>query len=65
MQAPPPPKSALGIYRLLSPSAGVRVSPLCLGAMSFGTAWKGLINSILATLVHHVWSTLTIIRRVQ
>ncbi|RDX54210.1 Aldo/keto reductase [Lentinus brumalis] len=31
--------SELGRYRLLSPSAGVRVSPLCLGAMSLGEAW--------------------------
>ncbi|OAA61863.1 norsolorinic acid reductase [Niveomyces insectorum RCEF 264] len=38
--APPPaPKSALGRYRLLSPSASVRVSPLCLGGMNFGDAW--------------------------
>lgn len=36
----PPPKSPLGRYRLLSPTAGVRVSPLCLGAMNFGDAWK-------------------------
>ena len=25
---------------MLAPSAGVRVSPLCLGAMNFGDAWK-------------------------
>ncbi|KZT58600.1 Aldo/keto reductase [Calocera cornea HHB12733] len=36
----PAPKTALGEYRLLSPSAGIRVSPLCLGAMSIGDAWK-------------------------
>ncbi|KAJ4327769.1 hypothetical protein N0V84_001731 [Fusarium piperis] len=36
----PPPKSPLGHYRLLSPSAAVRVSPLCLGTMNFGNAWK-------------------------
>ncbi|PIL24928.1 transporter [Ganoderma sinense ZZ0214-1] len=38
---PPPPSSQteLGRYRLLAPSAGVRVSPLCLGAMSLGQAW--------------------------
>jgi aryl-alcohol dehydrogenase-like predicted oxidoreductase len=34
------PPSRLGYYRVLSPSAGVRVSPLCLGAMNFGDAWK-------------------------
>jgi len=40
----PKPASALGYYRLLSPTAGVRVSPLCLGAMSFGDAWKGVLG---------------------
>ncbi|KAL7794476.1 Norsolorinic acid reductase [Trichoderma ceciliae] len=38
--APPAPKSPLNRYRLLSPTASVRVSPLCLGAMNFGSAWK-------------------------
>ncbi|KAH9935992.1 norsolorinic acid reductase [Epithele typhae] len=36
----PPSKNELGRYRLLSPSAGVRVSPICLGAMSLGQAWS-------------------------
>ncbi|KAH8688258.1 NADP-dependent oxidoreductase domain-containing protein [Ilyonectria robusta] len=40
----PPPKSALARYRLLSPSAAVRVSPLCLGTMNFGDAWKGYMG---------------------
>ncbi|CAF1377507.1 unnamed protein product [Rotaria sp. Silwood1] len=40
MQPAPPPPSALGRYRLLSPTAAVRVSPLCLGAMSIGDAWE-------------------------
>ncbi|KAK4060451.1 uncharacterized protein Triagg1_10770 [Trichoderma aggressivum f. europaeum] len=35
--AAPTPVSPLNKYRLLSPSAAVRVSPLCLGAMSFGS----------------------------
>ena len=40
MQAgPPPPKSLLGRHRLLSPTASLMVSPLCLGAMNFGDAW--------------------------
>lgn len=39
MQAPPEPKSALGRYRLLSPSAAIKVSPLALGTMNFGDAW--------------------------
>jgi hypothetical protein len=35
--APPPlPPTKLGCYRTLSPHAGVRVSPLQLGAMSIG-----------------------------
>jgi hypothetical protein len=44
MQVPPKPKSALGWHRILSPSAGVRVSPLCLGAMNFGDAWKSFMG---------------------
>ncbi|KAI9069422.1 Aldo/keto reductase [Trametes sanguinea] len=32
------PKSPLSRHRQLAPSASVRVSPLCLGAMTFGTA---------------------------
>lgn len=36
----PDPPSSLGRYRLLSPKASVRVSPLCLGGMSLGQAWK-------------------------
>ncbi|KAJ3495708.1 hypothetical protein NLG97_g3203 [Lecanicillium saksenae] len=35
----PPPKSNLGRYRLLSPTASVWVSPICLGAMNFGDSW--------------------------
>ena len=30
----PEPKTELGRYRLLSPSCGLRVSPLCLGGAS-------------------------------
>ncbi|KAK8075135.1 aldo/keto reductase [Apiospora hydei] len=37
---PPVPKSLLGRHRLLAPSASVRVSPLTLGGMSLGDAWK-------------------------
>lgn len=36
----PKPKSLLGYHRLLAPTAGARVSPLCLGAMNFGDNWK-------------------------
>jgi aryl-alcohol dehydrogenase-like predicted oxidoreductase len=38
----PPPKTNLGRYRLLSPNAGVHVSPLQLGAMSIGDKWSGI-----------------------
>lgn len=41
---PPTPTSALGRHRILSPSSGVRVSPLCLGAMNFGDAWKSSLG---------------------
>ncbi|EYB24105.1 hypothetical protein FG05_00053 [Fusarium graminearum] len=37
--APAPPKTELGRYRILATTAGVRVSPLVLGAMSIGEAW--------------------------
>ncbi|OCH91304.1 Aldo/keto reductase [Obba rivulosa] len=36
---PPPPKTRLGRHRQLSPRAGVKVSPICLGAMSIGDKW--------------------------
>ncbi|KAF4592533.1 aldo/keto reductase [Ophiocordyceps camponoti-floridani] len=39
------PRSLLGRYRLLSPTAAVRVSPLCLGAMSLGDAWKSWMGA--------------------
>lgn len=35
----PPAQSPLARYRLLSPTASLRVSPLCMGGMSFGDAW--------------------------
>ncbi|TFK21958.1 arylalcohol dehydrogenase [Coprinopsis marcescibilis] len=38
----PPPPTALGRYRKLSPTAGVHVSPLALGAMSIGDQWDKL-----------------------
>lgn len=40
----PKPKTRLGYHRILSPTAGVRVSPLCLGAMNFGDAWEGFMG---------------------
>jgi aryl-alcohol dehydrogenase-like predicted oxidoreductase len=46
MTAPPQqlPKSLLGRHRLLAPTAGVLVSPLCLGGMSLGDAWKAFMG---------------------
>ncbi|KAA8903436.1 aryl-alcohol dehydrogenase-like protein [Sphaerosporella brunnea] len=41
----PKPASPLGYHRILSPTAGVRVSPLCLGAMNFGDAWKEFMGA--------------------
>lgn len=38
--SPSQPKSLLGRHRILSPTAAVRVSPLTLGGMNFGDAWK-------------------------
>lgn len=38
-------KSELAEYRLLAPSAGVRVSPICLGAMSIGDQWTGFMGT--------------------
>ncbi|KZT58601.1 aryl-alcohol dehydrogenase AAD14 [Calocera cornea HHB12733] len=40
----PEPPTKLGEYRLLSPTAGIRVSPLALGGMSLGDAWSGLLG---------------------
>lgn len=40
------PKTPLGVYRILSPKAGVRVSPLALGAMSIGEAWASDMGSM-------------------
>src|ERR1700691_3695760 len=37
---PTPPPTKLGRYRTLSPLAGVRVSPMQLGAMSIGDKWQ-------------------------
>ncbi|KAF1948871.1 aryl-alcohol dehydrogenase-like protein [Byssothecium circinans] len=37
---PPKAASLLDFHSILAPTAGVRVSPLCLGAMNFGDAWE-------------------------
>ena len=46
MSAPPlaPAKSLLARHRVLAPTAAVHVSPICLGAMNFGTAWKSIMG---------------------
>ena len=31
-------------HRILAPTAGIRVSPICLGTMNFGDAWKGFLG---------------------
>ncbi|KAF5591041.1 alcohol dehydrogenase [Fusarium pseudoanthophilum] len=36
----PKPKTPLGYHRILSPTAGVKVSPICLGGISIGHEWK-------------------------
>ncbi|KAF4971312.1 hypothetical protein FSARC_1831 [Fusarium sarcochroum] len=36
----PKPNSLLGWHRILSPNAGVKVSPICLGGISIGNSWK-------------------------
>lgn len=42
----PDPPTELGRVRVLSSTAGVRVSPLQLGAMSIGEAWKDFMGSM-------------------
>ena len=42
----PEPATELGRLRVLSPTAGIRVSPLALGAMSIGQAWAEAMGSM-------------------
>lgn len=42
----PEPATELGRLRILSSTAGVRVSPLQLGAMSIGNAWSSFMGSM-------------------
>lgn len=42
----PEPATELGRYRVLSKTAGIRVSPLQLGAMSIGDAWSQFMGSM-------------------
>ncbi|KAI1083236.1 putative aldo/keto reductase [Whalleya microplaca] len=41
----PKPKSLLGYHRQLAPSAAVKVGPLCLGTMGFGTQFEEMMGS--------------------
>jgi aryl-alcohol dehydrogenase-like predicted oxidoreductase len=45
-QDAPEPATELGRYRVLCPLAGIRVSPLALGAMSIGDAWGDFMGSM-------------------
>lgn len=45
-KAPPEPATPLGRYRVLSSTAGIRVSPLQLGGMSIGDAWSQVMGSM-------------------
>jgi aryl-alcohol dehydrogenase-like predicted oxidoreductase len=40
------PLTELGRFHILSPTAGIRVSPLQLGGMSIGDAWQGMMGSM-------------------
>lgn len=42
----PEPATELGRYRILSSTAGIRVSPLQLGAMSIGDSWNEFMGSM-------------------
>ncbi|KAI9729193.1 MAG: hypothetical protein M1834_007100 [Cirrosporium novae-zelandiae] len=50
----PEPKSLLGRHRLLSPSANVRVSPICLGSMGFGTNWTAIMGETTETTARSI-----------
>lgn len=46
LQPIPEPQTELGRYRVLSSNAGVKVSPLSLGAMSLGKAWGAFTGAV-------------------
>lgn len=43
-ESPPQPKTLLGWHRALSPTAAVKVSPICLGGISIGSQWSELFG---------------------
>jgi aryl-alcohol dehydrogenase-like predicted oxidoreductase len=45
MTPAPDPPTPLGYHRVLSSTAGIKVSPLCLGGMSLGDAWNSFMGS--------------------
>jgi aryl-alcohol dehydrogenase-like predicted oxidoreductase len=45
MTPAPSPPTPLGYHRVLSSTAGIKVSPLCLGGMSLGNAWNSFMGS--------------------
>lgn len=46
MQLSPEATTELQRYRVLGPNAGIRVSPLALGAMSIGESWSEFMGSM-------------------
>ncbi|KAJ7641964.1 Aldo/keto reductase [Roridomyces roridus] len=42
----PPPRTKLGIYRTLSPLAGLHVSPIQLGAANIGDKWNAVVGEM-------------------
>lgn len=53
----PPPKSLLIRHRQLAPNASVRVSPLCLGTMSFGESQKEFFGEITKATAFEILDT--------
>ncbi|KPI40092.1 Norsolorinic acid A [Cyphellophora attinorum] len=51
------PASPLKRHRLLAPSAAVLVSPLCLGGMNFGDAWKSALGECDMTTTFEILDT--------
>ncbi|KAF2715938.1 aryl-alcohol dehydrogenase AAD14 [Polychaeton citri CBS 116435] len=45
-QPAPDPPTPLGRYRILSSTAGIRVSPFVLGGLTFGEAWSGVLGAM-------------------
>ena len=42
--SPPKPTNPLAYHRVLSPTASVKVSPICLGGISIGSSWSGVFG---------------------